>query len=692
MGLTLIGNVQIAREEAKKAEFNKEVAKIEEASAGLVNDLASHIRSAWESAKWEKQKFHDQMIANLLQKRGEYTPQKLAEVRELGSEIYMKITDVKCRTAVYLLRKIFSQPGEKCWAIEPTHIPKLTPEMEKLAEVTFTVEVENFMSQMDQAGQTGIDPMTLRRTMLKAMPKFKEEFKEIVRDLAEEKAKAMEEKMDDQLEEGGYYKSLMECFCDIVDLKAGILTGPIYRQKMVRDVVEGKNGRGKAVWKKKIVKEWDAPSPFDIFPAPGSTGPDDGFLIEHLYYSRRDLQSMIDLPGFDEEAIRKVLDQFQTKGLHEWTWDEQERIEAEGRESAQYYTWDKIDCLKYNGDVPGRLLILWAGAEVNEETGKAAVLDHEIDPDFDYAIVAYLIDRWILKVSINENPNGEKPYYVASYVDQKGSFWGRGLPETIDDGQALANQSGRAMQNNIGVSSGFQAAIDTESLAPGQTLKIIPNKIWRFIRNVFSSSKEPFMQFFQPQMHAGELRDVYSLGRKICDEGSGIMGTTHGDPNVGGAGNTLGGFSLLLGQQNIGIEGVTSTIDRNIVIPSITDLYFENFELDDALDYIGDVNIIARGTSNLILKQQQALRRNDWLRLTANPVDSQIMGIEGRTYVLKQSAKELFEDPDRVVPERVKPIPIPQKGMVPIESGPNLDQAGNPRQGTENKLPVGQGG
>ncbi len=657
--------------------------------------LQGRIKTDWEKAKQEKVRTQTKMIDNLMQKRGEYDALKLAQIKELGSDIYMMITDIKCRTALAMLREIYSNPSEKPWTIEPTPVPKLTPQMEELAEMTFMKQLETFLARVEMDIQQ--QPGMLEQIITEALPKFKREFKEIQKEIADDKANAMMKKMEDQLVEGGYYKALLSCLEDIVTLKAGFLKGPVYRKKKIITIEEDPiTHKGKKVIKEEIRPEWDSPSAFDIFPLPGVVDINKGGIIEILKYTRTDLQDMIGLDGFDEVAIREVLEHFSQRGLHQWTWDAMEiqRAEAQGKETAYYYDWDTIDCLEYHNSIPGRFILEWAGVQVNPDTKKAEFMGFMIDPDFDYEATAWVVDRWILKIAINENPLGLKPYHKAAYVEEKNSFWGRGVPETITDGQQLANSTIRALQNNIGIASGPQVGLDQESLAPGvDPNRMWPWKIWKFLRQAFSSKTEPFMQFFQPQMHVQELIVAYDRASKICDEHSGIAGFTHGDRNIGGAGNTVSGFAMFAGMQNRGIKDVALQVDMEIVKPSIEALYYENYDLDDSLDYIGDVKIQAKGSAWILLKETQAIRRNDFLRATANPIDAQLMGSEGRREALYETAKDLFPSPRKVIPETdfVKPIPMPMgAGMNP--AGPQtLDQAGLPAQGVANKIQPGPG-
>jgi hypothetical protein len=70
------------------------------------------------------------------------------------------------------------------------------------------------------------------------------------------------------------------------------------------------------------------------------------------------------------------------------------------------------------------------------------------------------------------------------------------------------------------------------------------------------------------------------------------------------------------------------------------------------------------------------LRRNEFLQATANPMDSQIVGPEGRAEILREVAKGLEMDVNRLVPRRgqVPQLP-PQEGQQQsqVGGGQNLE-------------------
>ena len=95
----------------------------------------------------------------------------------------------------------------------------------------------------------------------------------------------------------------------------------------------------------------------------------------------------------------------------------------------------------------------------------------------------------------------------------------------------------------------------------------------------------------------------------------------------------------------------------------------------------------------LIAKEQTQMRRNEFLAATGNPVDLQIVGQEGRAYLLREVAKGLRMDTDKIVksPEVLKydKDKIEQAMMAqmqqqqPQPQQQTLDGAGDPAGGVD---------
>ena len=121
-----------------------------------------------------------------------------------------------------------------------------------------------------------------------------------------------------------------------------------------------------------------------------------------------------------------------------------------------------------------------------------------------------------------------------------------------------------------------------------------------------------------------------------------------GEP--GSAGRTASGLSMLMGNAGKAIKQVVANIDIGVMTPLLERLYDHNMEYSDDPELKGDVQIIARGAESLISKENAQLRRTEFLQATANPIDLGIIGAQGRAAVLREVAKNLDMDVDKVVP------------------------------------------
>ena len=110
----------------------QELGKSEDRVDVFNDNLAGHIRSAWQLAKEAKRPIEEVMIRCLRQRNGIYEADKLAAIREMGgSEIYVLLTLAKCRAAEAWINDVLRPAGDKPWTIEPTPIPELNPVFQK---------------------------------------------------------------------------------------------------------------------------------------------------------------------------------------------------------------------------------------------------------------------------------------------------------------------------------------------------------------------------------------------------------------------------------------------------------------------------------------------------------------------------------------------------------------------------------
>jgi hypothetical protein len=204
----------------------------------------------------------------------------------------------------------------------------------------------------------------------------------------------------------------------------------------------------------------------------------------------------------------------------------------------------------------------------------------------------------------------------------------------------------------MGISSGPQVGVNVSRLPPGEDItEMYPWKIWQFQSSEFNDGSQP-LTFFQPNSNANELMAVFEKFSARADEDTMIPRYMTGESSPG-AGRTSSGLSMLISNAGKGIKQVISNIDRAVIVPSIERLYQDNLRYSKDPDLIGDVKAVAKGATSLVVKEAEAVRRNEFLQIVLNsPVAQQIVGMDGAAELLREQARNLSGNVNRIVPDR----------------------------------------
>jgi hypothetical protein len=121
--------IPVARASDLEAEAKKRSDELQ--NKPVIQGLAAHVRTRWDSARTAKRDLEDRMLQCLRQRNGEYDPDKAQDIAEQGgSDIYINLTSVKCRAATSWLRDTLLGSGaDKPWSIEGTPNPDMPPEI-----------------------------------------------------------------------------------------------------------------------------------------------------------------------------------------------------------------------------------------------------------------------------------------------------------------------------------------------------------------------------------------------------------------------------------------------------------------------------------------------------------------------------------------------------------------------------------
>ena len=693
-----VGLVQVLTPE--QTEEQSRAREAEPQTDPVVIELAGHIRKCFTAADTAKRAGKKPIQTRLLQcsrqREGEYDPEKQALIdKQGGTNIYMMLTDIKCRAAESWLKDIMLPSGERPFAIESTPIPELPPDVVE----GIYAGVQKFFQQNIASGR--INPNDVGELGPKAVEKMRADLLKEIKKEGKKAAEQMTVEVNDQLTEGNWYQALSDLIEDVCSFPTAFIEGPIIRKKKVLEWHETPDGVGYTpIPIEKIVREYERFSPFDAFPSPGARSVQDGYFIRRLFYRRSDLMGMIGVEGFDETAIRNVLIQYGDGGLRSWIHDDNERAEIENKPNEDQDPEGKIECLKFWGNVQGSMLKEWG---MNEQ---------EIpDPDVDYSIVAYAIGEYVISARINPHPLGGRKLFSTSFKKKNDSIWGKCPPEMMRDIQDICNSCARAIVNNMAIGSGPQVWMIRDRLPIGQDAEdMFPWKIWPFESDKVKGRADVPMGFFQPTVITEKLLALYQYFFEQASEVTGIPAYIYGSDKIGGAGKTASGLSMLMGAASKGLRSVAKNIDEGAIAPSVKE-HWLHVMVNEPSKARGDVKIVARASEYLIQQEQISLRRNEFMQTTTNPIDAAIMGNGGRAYLLRERAKDLKLDTDKIVPddetiaqndanakiqeimmvlsqklnipvENLMAIAMGQGGgMAPGKKPTNLDVAGNPLQG-----------
>jgi hypothetical protein len=614
----------------------------------LLSAIAGHVKSCFEDADRSKQiEINERLLSCQRLRRGKYSAAEEGEIaKQGGSNIFINLTNIKCRAAESWIKDIMlAQGSDKPWTLEATPIPDLPPEL--------TVEAARAAAKEEaMVKATGADVHP--EAFAERKREIEEEILQKLNDEASKRASNMERLIDDQMKEGGFLRAFRDFINDFCTFPTAILKGPVVRKR--RTMTWGADGPTVV---ESFVREFERVSPFDAYPAPDATDVNEGFFIERHRLFVQDIEAMKGVPGYRDDQIEKAIELYGERGFRNTRSVDSERDALESRPLSTVSSRSTIETLQFWGPVTGKMLKEWADADT-----KKLGFD-KLEDTTSYEVEAWLVGAIVVKAVINPDPMGKRPYDKACWDDVPGSFWGQSPPEIMGDVQRMINACARALANNMAISSGPQVEVDVSRLPPGATgiEDMYPWKIWQTTADR-SGGGHHAVNFFQPESHAGELQQTMDWFYKKADEVTGIPNYAYGSSAVSGAGRTASGLSMLMENASKGIRQAIANVD--VAVSGLIQRLFNNnmlFNKDDSIK--GDCKIVAKGAMGLIAREALQSRRNEFLQATTNPVDAQIMGTDGRAYLLRELGRGLQMDINKIIPdpERLKAMSLAQQSQ-----------------------------
>lgn len=600
-----------------------------QAESEVETNLAGYINRKFEQFKRHRTSengWSERLLAALRAFNGQYDATKLAEIKKFGgSEIYARMTAMKCRGASSLLRDVYLGP-DLPWGIKPPADPDIPPEVVRSIQTLVEAELRG----LGEMGQPP-DPTKIRDRTEQLLMAAREASKR----RAGKQAQVAQDKIQEILVKGGFYKAMAEFIQDLPLFPFAVMKGAVVRIEP-KVTWEG----NAAVVREDPLLFWQRVSPFDLWWTPGAADIASADVIERTRLTRADLNDLLDLPGYNTENVRTVLDEYGAGGLSD-NWDEtdSERALQESRENPVMNQSGLITCLEFHGNIQGKLLLEYGmtPTEVPDEVR-------------DYFVQVWMIGRYVIKVQMSPSPRKRHPYYITSFEKVPGTPVGNAIPDILADIQDVANATLRSLVNNLSIASGPQVVVNNDRLAPGEDgQQLYPWKRWHVTSDPLGNNTEMPVSFFNPTSNANELLAVYNAFSALGDDLSAIPRYVTGGP-AGGAGRTASGLAMLMSNSAKILQTVAANVDRDVMELVLENLLDMVMLTDDSGLLTGQEKAEVRGVTVAIQKETQRQRQLEFLTATANPIDMSIIGPRGRASILRAVARDLGIEGGQVVP------------------------------------------
>lgn len=606
-----------------------EAAATQQAPVQSPQALAGYIKGQFEIMRNHRNTqsgWSDRLLKALRAYNGQYDAQTLAEIRKFGgSEIYARVTSQKCRAASSLLRDIYLSQ-DRPWAVRPAPDPDIPPSILQAIDRLIQTESQQVAMTMGRPPQ----PEDLHERKMALM----EGASDAAKKKANEQARVSENKIEEMLREGGFYHALAEFLVDLPIFPFAVIKGPVV--KVIPKVVWPPGGGPPNVEQVPILT-WNRVSPFDLWFTPGVSDIENADCIEKLRVTRAELNDLLDLPGYNTEEIRAVLDEYGRGGLYDnWDTTDAERAVLENRENPAWNRSAMISMMEFNGNVQGRML---------QDYGLAVP-----DELRDYHVQVWVIGSHVIKAHLSPTPRQRHPYFITSFEKVPGTPVGNSLVDLLADFQEAANGTLRALINNLSIASGPQVVINDDRMTQDEANdELYPWKRWHTKNDPVGSNAQVPVSFFMPTSNAQQMLEVFSKFIEFADDVSAIPKYIGGSAG-GGAGRTASGLAMLMGNASKILQTVSANIDRDVMEPAL--LYLSDLIMltDTSGILTGQETISVQGVNVAIQRETIRQRQIEFLQATINPVDQKIIGLKGRGAMLRAVASTIGMDGQGVVP------------------------------------------
>lgn len=545
----------------------------------------------------------ERWLENMRAYHGFYDPSTETALKDAKqSRAFIKITGAKTRALKARLFDLIFPTDDRNWGIGPTPVPKLSKEVREAeaiardaadranrAAASGNPEMEQAAIEVgnDQAGRA-----QAAKQEVAAMRKASD---------------LMQEEMDDQLVESQYPQECRKLIDDGAKLGTGILKGP-----MVNLSTRGRwlpsDGGFELRQSQDPQPRMKRVDPWSFFPDMSARNIEEAeFTFERYLWSKKQLRKMVKTHGFNANAVRRLLDENSSSttlanmptGMSYLS-----QLRSISRDEALPIKGRMVGW-EYHGPLECTEVATLLRAVGEEEA--AQEYERRDDPLDEMNVVAFFCNGELLKIA-PEYPldSGETLYSVFNVVEAEGCIFGYGVPHLIDSTQAALNASWRMGLDNSAFSVKPQSVMDKDQIQPADgDWNMSPGKLWLRVKGGTQSDGKIPIEFFNVPNNMEEIVMIIRLCMEFVDLESGIPMPQQGEQGAHTT-QTVGGMAILQNAANVVFRAVVKNFDDGIITPTMRRLYDWNMQHNPRNEIKGDMQVDARGTSVLLVKEVQA--------------------------------------------------------------------------------------
>ncbi|MBK9497318.1 MAG: hypothetical protein IPO08_22920 [Xanthomonadales bacterium] len=523
-----------------------------------------------------RQPSEESWLKSLRQYKGIYEPDVAAALTNRSSA-YKRLTAQKVDIATsMLLDLLFPASKERNFSVEASPKPILPP-----------FRVQEITKALGAALQgQPIPPAALE---------------DAIKQAAEDSAARMEEVMADQLAEMRYPRQIKQVLFSGNLYGTGILKGPLAkRESQVSYAWDEKKNRWGETVRYSTRPIYERVPVWRFYPDMEATELEHcRYVWQHHRLTKAALLELAERKGFNKEAL---IDHAQknTDGRADLRAYEAE-LRALGDKNQ---TTASVDSGLY--DVFERYG--WIDASELQQCGVQVPAErlHEVV----FANLWMLPDGEVVRAQLMRQ-GASFPFHLYQFREDESCIFAEGIGAIARDDQDTTNAAVRAALDNAALSAGSQFVCNVAELAPGTDYTSIhPRKVW--LQTKGDSQYSPVKAVDLPN-HTQWLLQLAEHFENSADETTMMPRFLAGDGAVQGAGATMGGLSMLLGQSKVIIKSLVTNFDEGITRPAMQAQLGWNMLYHPDNSIKGDFGVQARGASSLVAKEvraQQAMQFN----------------------------------------------------------------------------------